>query len=223
MKKIYLFLAFGLINNLYTDMQASLKDNYSLVIKLQDEHQQEVVIIIPGDEISKNSIHIPQDRYTYLSSFWHEVNELWEDLSRPEDIGCYAILGHQVKGNNIEYVSPFDPHNSISITFDSPMQFIEGTCVLNELLQECSVEKYRIKKAIQKRNIPSYEFDDYFDQEDEIEMNEFFAAKSEPSNAVIYARQIGVILFLKYLIIKDYVSNQWSSVKKYITKRFKRA
>lgn len=83
-----------------------LAKNYSLLLLVSDHSQQEYVGVFNCEQLLKGEIpHIAKESCIYQRSVWDSVSSLWEDILKPEDMGCYPILRstrHQGKTLNFD-------------------------------------------------------------------------------------------------------------------------
>lgn len=210
----YINLVLSLIS--YSVITASislsqLSEKYSLVIQATDATMKKKLILIPGEILAeKKLININDNFNTYEDILWDDIAQMWQDFRSPQDVGCYIFDTIEPKYNRVTLKLPvLSSDNSYQIILADNIKIVKIGLILNEFINECILSSFSIKKTPCLSNLSVSSFTDLLDEDDESEIQEYMRNQSEPSSIVIFARKIGIALFLKYVAIRDYMMNRF--------------
>ena len=216
MKNVWYLLGFASLSmsvGLYANISnEQLKDDYSLMLRIRDRNRKYHVVIIPGDSLSKevSEISLPVKSFQYEGALWDEVASMWEDFSRPEDVGCYTVKSlRKMEAESDNYY--FELHLPIiqdegssakkvcKITIDSSVLMKDALLVLNDFIEECHFNRHRKivisetpeEEKIEKKKQPEMNsLTSLIDELDEQEVKDSFTQRSKPSAVSNYASNV---------------------------------
>jgi hypothetical protein len=214
------FLLLTLVVNLFVQLSLAitpeaLGDKYTLMLKVTDKHNNIRVALIPGKYLlGVEPLEIFTHYFTYNVQNWQEVCQMWSDFKSPEDVGCFNIYPTAVnkKAGYFSCKLPLEQSDvSCVLALDPMLRFEEAVLVCNDFIEECSLPKNGTM------NISNSPFNlDTFDIEfDENELQEY-SKSNPPSELVVYARQIGVALYVRSMQVVDFVGTTWTELKRYL-------
>ena len=203
---------------LYPLSPEQIRQNYSLMIKAHDPVKGLCLAIVHGEQLlDEDPIIVPDSSFKYGRSEWNELCAMWEDVKKPEDVGCHTLRNNFVDVDNGNIIcSAHISQQGDALDFrcnfiiDRTMQFKQAMLVLNDFVEEC---EFRQKELEEEKKIPIKScFSDLDIDFNEKEIASYQQSKP-PAKIIVYARQIGVGILMRYLALKNYMVDNWVSVK----------
>lgn len=194
----------------------ALENKYTLMMKVTDKHNNVRVALIPGKCLVDNeALQLFSHYFTCNEETWQEVCQMWSDFKSSEDVGCFYIhpAANNTKTDSFSCKLPLDQteDNSCRIVLDPMLKFQEAVLVINDFIEECSLPK----SGTMHRATRSFNLDALDIEFDENEVQEY-SRSNPPSGLMVYARQIGVALYLRSMLIADFVGTKWTELKRYL-------
>jgi L-rhamnose mutarotase len=188
-------------------------DDYSLVIRLNDQDKELFSIVSCADYKNEQEYQLNPHEGCYTVQLWPEIVSLWEDLNRPELIGCSQA--HVTKDADDQLLFVFSSTLFIETVFcrtssSSEISVIDAWFIPNVLLKECNRERYSCFHD-KKNYLGDYQA--LLSDEDEYQCMQELEQQSEPSLFSHYAQKTGVALFLRYLALKEGLKASFSYIR----------